>query len=64
LHIERGRNKADRELPLRLPSPVDTLDPNIIISYLNGDAPMLALLREQTEQGVFHRTSILTGPQA
>jgi hypothetical protein len=43
---------------------VDTLDPNIIISYLNGDAPMLAFLREQTEQGVFRRTSILTGPQA
>ena len=28
-----------------------TLDTNIIIYYFNGEAPILAFLREQTEQG-------------
>ena len=28
-----------------------TLDTNIIIDYFNGEAPILAFLREQTEQG-------------
>ena len=41
-----------------------TRAPNIIIDDLNGEAPILALLREQTEQGVFRKTSIITGPQA
>jgi hypothetical protein len=40
------------------------LDPNIIIDDLNGEAPMLVFLREQTAQGVFRDTSIITGPQA
>jgi predicted nucleic acid-binding protein len=30
---------------------VYTLDTNIIIYYFNGEAPILAFLREQTEQG-------------
>jgi hypothetical protein len=40
------------------------LDPNIIIGDLNGEAPMQVFLREQTAQGVFRDTSIITGPQA
>ena len=63
-HIQRGRDEADRELPPRVPYSVYTLDPNIIIDDLNGEAPMLVFLREQTAQGVFHDTSIITGPQA
>ena len=63
-HIERVRDEADRELPPRLPQPVYTLDPHIIIDDLNGEAPMLAFLREQTGQGVFRKTAIITGPQA
>jgi hypothetical protein len=43
---------------------VYTLDPNLIIYDLNGEAPILAFLREQTEQGVFRKTSIITEPQA
>jgi hypothetical protein len=43
---------------------VYTLDPNIIIDDLNGEALILAFLREQTAQGVFRKTSIITGPQA
>jgi hypothetical protein len=30
---------------------VYTLDTNIIIYYFNGEVPILAFLREQTEQG-------------
>jgi predicted nucleic acid-binding protein len=30
---------------------VYTLDTNIIIYYFNGEAPILAFLREQMEQG-------------
>jgi hypothetical protein len=40
------------------------LDPNIIIDDVNGDAPMLACLREQTTQDVCRDPSIITGPQA
>jgi hypothetical protein len=40
------------------------LDPNIIIDDVNGEAPMLVFLREQTTQGVCRDTSIITGPQA
>jgi hypothetical protein len=43
---------------------VYTLDTNIIIYYFNTEAPILAFLREQTEQGVFRKKSIITGPQA
>jgi hypothetical protein len=45
-HIGRGRDEADRELPPCLPSPVYTLDPNIITDDLNGEALILAFLRE------------------
>lgn len=62
--IERGRDEADRERPPRLPSPVDTLAPNLIIDDVNGEAPMLACLRGQTAQAVCRNTSLITGPQA
>jgi hypothetical protein len=62
-HIQRGRDEADRELPPRLPSPVYMLAPNIIIDNLNGEASMLAFLREQTAQSVCRNTSIITEPQ-
>jgi hypothetical protein len=39
------------------------LDPTIIIDDLHAEASILALLREQTAQGVFRNTSIITGPQ-
>ena len=61
---QRGRDEADRERPPRVPYSVSRLDPNIILADWNGEAPMLVFLREQTAQGVFHDTSIITGPQA
>jgi hypothetical protein len=63
-HIQRGRDEADRELPPRVPYSVYRLDPTIIIDDVNGEAPMLVFLREQTAQGVFRDTSINTEPQA
>ena len=40
------------------------LDPTITIDDWNGETPVLTFLREQTAQGVFRNTSIITGPQA
>jgi predicted nucleic acid-binding protein len=39
---------------------VYTLDTNIIIYYFNGEAPILAFLREQTEQGAPLFISVVT----
>jgi len=62
--IQQGRDEADRKLPPCVPSSVYRLDAHSIIDDLNGDAPMLVFLREQTAQGAFCDASIITGPQA